>query len=259
MASSDPPYPKEWETDALLSDGSTVRIRPISPGDRELLVDFHGRQSPQSIYFRYFSPHPRLSDKELDHLTTLDYRTRMAFVAVVADRLVGVARYEGWSTDRAVALTAALDAGALDAEVSFFVDDGFQGRGLGTLMLEYLAAAGRYHGISGFVAHVLPENYGMLRVFRRAGFAVRTGFEEGVIKVALGIDVTAEASAAIDARERAAQAKSIARILEPSSVAVIGAGRHRDSAETIFISRKHMLSVSCGNQTLAASSMPKRS
>ncbi|MDA3039756.1 MAG: GNAT family N-acetyltransferase, partial [Actinomycetota bacterium] len=122
-----------------------------------------------------------------------------------------------------------LEAGELDAEVSFFVDDEFQGRGLGTLLLEYLAAAGRHQGIYGFDALVLPENYGMLRVFRRAGFDVRTGYEQGVIKVALGIRVTAEASAAIDARERAAQARSVARLLEPTSVAVIGAGRHPDS------------------------------
>ncbi len=231
MVFSDPPYPRDWETDALLSDGSTVRIRPIRPDDRERLVQFHGRQSPQSIYFRYFSPHPRLSSKELDHLTHLDYRTRMAFVAIVADQLVGVARYEGWVKEGALHADAAeaLEAGELDAEVSFFVDDDFQGRGLGTLLLEYLAAAGRYQGLRGFDALVLPENYGMLRVFRRAGFEVKTGYEQGVIKVALGIHVTAEASAAIDARERAAQARSVARLLEPTSLAVIGAGRHPDS------------------------------
>ncbi len=226
---SHPPYPQEWETDALLSDGSTVRIRPIRPDDRRMLIDFHGRQTPESIYFRYFSPHPRLSERELEHLTNIDYRTRMAFVAVVAERLVGVARYEGRTKDPSVELADVPVSGEMEAEVAFFVDGDFQGRGLGTLLLEYLAAAGRHHRVRGFVASVLPENYGMLRVFRRAGFDVKTSFEEGVIQVQLGIDVTPAASAAIEARERVAQAKSVARMLEPSSVAVIGAGRHPDS------------------------------
>ena len=87
-----PGYPAEWDADVVLADGSTVRIRPIRPDDGPRLVDFHGRQSPESIYFRYFSPHPRLSDEEVHHLTHVDYVDRMAFVALRGDVLVGVGR-----------------------------------------------------------------------------------------------------------------------------------------------------------------------
>ncbi|MEM7326348.1 MAG: GNAT family N-acetyltransferase [Actinomycetota bacterium] len=168
-----PAYPSQWETHAVLKDGSTVEIRPIKSSDREALAEFHGRQSRESIYFRYFRYRPELTDRELEYFTNIDYRDRMAFVAVLGSKLVAVARYEKWK-DRQ------------EAEVAFFVDDDHHGLGLGTLMLEFLAAAGRDRELAGFTATVLPENYRMLAVFRSAGFEVDTRFEDGLIEVSIG-------------------------------------------------------------------------
>ncbi|MFS8586750.1 MAG: GNAT family N-acetyltransferase, partial [Acidimicrobiia bacterium] len=211
-----PGDPAEWDADVVLADGSTVRIRPILPDDGPRLVDFHGRQSPESIYFRYFSPHPRLSDEEVHHLTHVDYVDRMAFVALRGDVLVGVARYDRWPMRS-------------EAEVAFFIDDAHRGRGMATLMLEYLAEAARRNGISAFTATVLPANRRMVGVFRAAGFQVRSTFEEGVIEVHLDLRPTPEAMAAIEARAQRAEAEAVRRLLEPRSIAVIGAGRDRHS------------------------------
>ena len=63
-----------WESDVVLADGGTVHVRPIRPDDAERLVAFHGRLSPESIYFRFFSPKPRLTDKEIEKFTTVDMR-----------------------------------------------------------------------------------------------------------------------------------------------------------------------------------------
>ena len=207
-------YPERWEADVLLSDGATVHVRPIRPDDGERLVAFHSRQSSESIYFRYFSPRPRLSDKDVDRFTHVDYRHRMAFVAILADELIGVARY-----DR--------DPSHPHAEVAFFTDDRHHGRGLATILLEYLAAAAREQGIYEFTAQTLPQNRKMLGVFKQAGFQVSTRFDEGVIEVRLGLEPTLEAQAKIDERERQAESRSIERLLSPRSVAVIGAGRQR--------------------------------
>jgi len=205
-------YPTAWDADVVLSDGSTVRIRPIRPDDAARIVEFHGRQSPESIYFRYFTPHPRLSDAEVEHLTNVDYVDRMAFVALRDDVMVGVARYDRWPLRS-------------EAEVAFFVDDAYRGRGMATLLLEYLAAAARQTGISAFTATVLPTNQRMVGVFRAAGFQVRSSFEEGVIEVHLDLQPTPEAEAAIEARSSRAEAQAVRRLLSPGSVAVIGAGR----------------------------------
>jgi acyl-CoA synthetase (NDP forming)/RimJ/RimL family protein N-acetyltransferase len=198
----------------LLADGATVHVRPIVPRDADRLVAFHSRQSSESIYFRYFSPRPRLSDREVERFTNLDYRDRMAMVAILADEIIGVARY-----DR--------EPGRARAEVAFFTDDRHHGRGLATILLEYLAAAAREQDITEFTAQTLPQNRKMLGVFKQAGFDVSTRFDEGVIEVRLGLEATLEAQAKIEERERRAEARSIERLLSPRSVTVIGAGRQR--------------------------------
>jgi acyl-CoA synthetase (NDP forming)/RimJ/RimL family protein N-acetyltransferase len=209
-----PGYPAEWDADVVLSDGGTVRIRPIRPDDGARIVDFHGRQSPESIYFRYFTPHPELSEDEVRHLTHVDYVDRMAFVALRDDVVVAVARYDRWPLRS-------------EAEVAFFVDDAHKGRGMATILLEYLAVAARRAGISAFTATVLPTNQRMVGVFRAAGFQVRSTFEEGVIEVHLDLQPTPGAEAAIEARAQRAEAEAVRLLLAPRSVAVIGAGRER--------------------------------
>jgi acyl-CoA synthetase (NDP forming)/GNAT superfamily N-acetyltransferase len=209
-------YPAHWEGDVVLADGSTVQVRPIRPDDGPRILDFHERQSPESIYFRYFTPRPKLSDADVEHLTHVDYVDRMAFVALRDDQLIGVARYDRWPTRS-------------EAEVAFFVDDKHRGRGLATLLLEYLAAAARQTGISGFTASVLPTNQRMVGVFRQAGFQTASAFEDGVIEVRLDLQPTPAAEAAIEARAQRAEAEAVRLLLAPRSVAVLGASRDRQS------------------------------
>ncbi len=80
--------------------------------------------------------------------------------------------------------------GTHEAAVAFGVEDSHQGRGLGTLLLEHLAAAARERGISRFVAETLPDNQPMIGVFRSAGWAVRTRFEDGLVVVEFPIETT---------------------------------------------------------------------
>ena len=75
-------YPARWETEVVLSDGGTIAIRPIRPDDAERILTFHERQSPESIYFRFFSPRPRLSERDVARFTQVDYVDRMAFVGL---------------------------------------------------------------------------------------------------------------------------------------------------------------------------------
>ena len=209
-----PGYPSRWEFDAVLSDGGTVHIRPVRPDDAERVGAFHDRQSRESIYFRYFSPMPRLGPRELDRLVVVDYVTRLGLVAVLADEIVGLASYDTWH-DRN------------EAEVAFIVDDDHQGRGLATALLEYLLVAARENGFAGLTAQVLPTNRKMLGVFHQVGFQVSSAFEEGVVEVHLGLEPTPEARALMARREQRAEAASVARLLAPRSIAVIGAGRER--------------------------------
>jgi acyl-CoA synthetase (NDP forming)/RimJ/RimL family protein N-acetyltransferase len=202
-----------WGQDVVLTDGSTVHVRPIEPDDGEALLAFHGRQSRESVYFRYFSPRPHLSDEDIRHLTHVDGIDRMAFVAERDDELLGVARYDRYP-DRPV------------AEVAFFTDDRMSGKGIATVLLEYLAAYGREIGISRFEATVLPSNRRMVRVFQAAGYGASSAYADGVIEVTFDIDPSEEAAQAMAERARRAERQSVVRLLEPRSVAVVGAGRN---------------------------------
>ncbi|MBI2708472.1 MAG: GNAT family N-acetyltransferase [Actinobacteria bacterium] len=208
-----PGFPAQWEADVVLTDGGTMHLRPIRPDDAARIERFHERQSPESIYFRYFSPRPRLTSRDLERFTNVDYVDRMAFVGLVGDELVGVARYDRFP-------------GRTDAEVAFFVDDAHAGRGIATVLLEYLAARGREVGLARFSATVLPQNRRMQSVFRQAGFAVTSRFADGVVEVEFPIEPTPEALAAMEARAKQAEARSVARLLSPRSIAVVGASRH---------------------------------
>ncbi|MGO9341552.1 MAG: GNAT family N-acetyltransferase [Acidimicrobiales bacterium] len=200
--------------DVLLTDGSTAHVRDIRPTDAEELRAFHASLSFRSIVLRFFGPHPHLSDKEVERFTNVDGADRVALVVERGGHMVAVARY-----DRS--------PGSDEAEVAFVVQDEYQGRGLGTVLLEHLASIARRHGIRRFIADTLSDNHRMLSVFREAGFARKYSRESEVVRVVLDIAPSSEALEAADARDRHAVVRSIERLLRPASIAVIGAARSR--------------------------------
>ncbi|MDQ0275847.1 acyl-CoA synthetase (NDP forming)/RimJ/RimL family protein N-acetyltransferase [Arthrobacter silviterrae] len=207
-----PVYPAHWEADVVLRDGSTGHLRPMTPADAPAVQAFHMAQSQNSIYLRFFTYKSSLTPKELRRFTELDYRDRVAFVITRGGDIIGIGRY-----DR-------LDDPS-EAEVAFNVSDANQGRGLGSILLEHLAAAARENGIGQFTAEVLPENRKMLQVFSDAGYEVHRHFDEGVVSLAFDIDPTQKSRAVMESREHRAEARSVAGLVAPASIAVIGASR----------------------------------
>lgn len=211
-------YPAAWEADVVLADGSTTHVRPIRPDDADALQAFHVAQSERSTYLRFFAHLERLPDRDLHRLVTVDHVDRVALVAVATDaddveRIIGVARY-----DRLVGEAPE------EAEVAFNVSDAHQGRGIGSVLLEHLAAAARERGVRRFVADVLPQNGRMIAVFREAGYAVTQQTEDGVVSVGFDIDPTDRSLAVIADREHRAEARSVRELLEAGSVVVVGPG-----------------------------------
>ena len=94
------------------------------------LAAFHERQSPESIYRRFFSPKPRLTDADLEHFTVVDFVDRVALVVERYGEFIAWASYERWP-------------GRDDADAAFQVDDAHHGKGIATLLLEHLAAIAR--------------------------------------------------------------------------------------------------------------------
>ncbi|MEV0779578.1 GNAT family N-acetyltransferase [Streptomyces sp. NPDC050428] len=213
-------YPDHWEADVVLRDGGTARVRPITTDDAERLVSFYEQVSDESKYYRFFAPYPRLSDKDVHRFTHHDYVDRVGLAVTVGGEFVATVRY-----DRIDARGMPASEPADEAEVAFLVQDAHQGRGIASALLEHIAAVARERGIRRFAAEVLPANNKMIKVFRDAGFTQKRSFEDGAVRLVLDLEPTAESLAVQRGREQRAEARSVQRLLGPSSVAVVGAGR----------------------------------
>lgn len=209
-----PGYPTSWEADVVLADGSVAWVRPIKPSDAEGVHRFHSGQSKESVYFRFFAPIPRLSDRDVRRFTNVDYNERVALVLMIRGDIAGIGRF-----DRLEGPTSTT------AEVAFNVSDAHQGRGVGSVLLEHLADIGRQLAIRRFVADVLPSNRKMIRVFKDAGYEIEQAFDDGVLGVSFDIEPTDASRAVLMSREHRAESVSVRRVLSPTSVAIIGASR----------------------------------
>jgi acetate---CoA ligase (ADP-forming) len=207
-------YPAQYESDVVLRDGSTLRLRPIRPDDAEPLRTLHERLSKESLRFR-FSGALTEGAAEVSRLLRADHRNEFVLVAEVGSRLVGVATYvrDPKKPDR--------------AEVAFAVIDTLQGRGVGTRMLDTLAAIARDHDIQTFDAYVMLANERMMRVFLDSGFEVTRRLEGGVYHVTLLLAPTVLYETRVAERSQSAATASMKSFFEPTAVAVVGANHER--------------------------------
>lgn len=169
-------YPAELEREITLRDGARLRLRPIRSDDQDRLIAFHDRLSRQTAYQRFFSVMRRLPPDWAHWLANVDYQRRLALLAehgeAGAPELVGVARYE--STDQQDT-----------AEIAFVIQDDWQNRGLGTILLDALLAAAEARGIRRFRAYVLAGNARMIDLLVRFTDVDERRTESGVTELLL--------------------------------------------------------------------------
>jgi acetyl coenzyme A synthetase (ADP forming)-like protein len=208
--------PEDFEANVLLADGGSAHIRPLRVEDEPAVRALYERVSDHSRYLRFFSPLTAATAAYIENVHG-DADHRFALVAEIGNIIVAIAEFDvGPEGDI--------------AEVAFTVQDDQQGRGFGTILLEMLARAAAARGIRRFTAEFLVENDRMRDVLAHAGFTVNWLRADGGVG-----DATLELipnGAWVDAheqREHTAAAHSIARVLTPASIAVVGAGRDDNS------------------------------
>ena len=209
------PYPREREAEIVLRDGSTVHVRPVRPADGEAIRAFLDGVSEESIGFRFFGA------------PSLDWVTKWSIDVDYADRFALVA--EIGNPRQIVAHAAYVRIDARRAEVAFLVADRWQGKGISTVLLGQLAEVAARHQISTFTAEVLPHNHRMIEVFRQSGFPVDMVSTPDAIEIELPTSLSAEGLTRFEERERFAVIAGVRSVLEPHSVAVIGASRREDA------------------------------
>jgi GNAT superfamily N-acetyltransferase len=165
---------RNYRVNAPMLDGAAIVIRAIRPDDQERLHEHFKGLSEKSVYFRFMGIRRDLSPEDLRHLTELDFKNHVGLAATLIEngreRFIGVGRY-------------ICGADPARAEVAFAILDGFQGRGIGTLLLEHLSLIADANGVAKFEADVLGENRQMLEVFAHSGFESHRTLDSGVVRL----------------------------------------------------------------------------
>jgi len=211
------PYPSNLESDVVLRDGSTVRIRPARPDDLARVQDYLLGLSPETRRLRFWTVGVNIGELA-EKIVDVDYRDHLTLLVLRGGdegTMIGGAQY------------SRIDGGR--AEIGMSVADEWQGKGIGSILLGQLAQAAAERGVAILEAQVLPENHGMIGVFRESGFPLSIRALPGSIEIEFPASLTEEAVAQFERRETAASVNAVRTFLSPRSVAVVGASRDRSS------------------------------
>jgi len=167
------PYPARFEKVMPMRGGGEYTIRPIHPDDAEMLRRLVRELSPQSRYFRFISSMAELPPPMLARFTLIDYDREMALIAILkerkadedgeiveTERIIGVSRY-------------VTNPDQSSCEFALVVADDFNGKGLGSRLMESIMDVAREKGLSEIEGLVLANNAGMLRLMRGLGYEVK--------------------------------------------------------------------------------------
>jgi acyl-CoA synthetase (NDP forming)/GNAT superfamily N-acetyltransferase len=203
---------------ALLTDGSTVEIKPARAQDAEAVRAMHAAMSPDNIYLRFFSLSPNAAEQEAKRVCRKPDSGHAALLAWQDDRLVGVGAYE-----------PAGKPGV--AEIAFAVPDDMHGRGIASLLLEHLVWQARRRDLRAFTAETLAENSAMLRVFADVGLPAKRRISDGVVELTFPLPDGEDNYrldnylATVASKESRADVASLRPLLQPRSLVVVGPSR----------------------------------
>ena len=171
------PYPSEFEFYEAFAE-TELFIRPLKPTDEDMMKDMFYSFSEKTIHQRFMSTRVIQPRFERMSQVNIDYDNTMGF---------GIFQKIGQKTVMVAMCNYEVDTKTGSAEVSFAVMDSWQGKGLGSYMLDLLIKVGKSRDIKTFTAEVLSNNAGMLNLFYRTGLDVIAKLEEDVYLVSFDL------------------------------------------------------------------------
>ncbi len=175
------PYPSEYVSSFTAKDCAELTIRPIRPEDEPMLVKFHKTLSERTVYQRYLQMlglEQRVSHERLTRICFIDYDRQISLVAECTDAETG--EHKILAVGRVQKLQ-----GTDTAEFAIVVSDHFQGRGVGTEILNRLVEVARAEKIAKLHGDVLADNFGMRRLCEKLGFTLEASADEPTVDVEL--------------------------------------------------------------------------
>jgi len=159
-------YPARME-ETRMYDGQPVTFRPAKPVDERLIQEHFYDMDEKDVRTRFFSMRRSFYREDMEKMFQVDYIKNLSIVAVTGEigfeKIIGLGMY-------------ALEHGAV-AEVAFSTAKEWQGKGIAGIILNKLAEAARENGFNSLVAYMLPTNTGMIKLFKKLPFKVKSVFE----------------------------------------------------------------------------------
>jgi GNAT superfamily N-acetyltransferase len=147
-------------------DTRAVSIRVATADNKEKLRRMFSRLSSQSIYRRFHLPYPRVPEQMLNIMLDVDHYDKESLLAVAEEEIIAHAMYVRLGASR-------------EAEVAFVVEDGWQSKGVGKLLLSEIAEEALLRDVETFTGEVLGENRRVLSllnaVFSDVVYVIRDG------------------------------------------------------------------------------------
>jgi acetyltransferase len=162
------PYPSQYVTRWTAKDGVSLTIRPIRPEDEPLLVRLHETLSDQTVYRRYLRPlqlRDRVAHDRLARICFVDFDREIALVAERHDPRTGAR--EIWGVGR-----LSKNRSKQAAAFAVLVGDPYQGRGLGSELLQRLVDVARGEKLARLVGRISADNERMRALCRAIGFEI---------------------------------------------------------------------------------------
>ena len=204
----------------LLKNGQGLQFKPASKEDIPLVESFMKRISLESLRMRFMASISEIPQKIIQDLCSGDFIQSGCLLAITGEdsdeKVVGLGNYISIGNGRT-------------AEVAFLIEDEYQGRGIGTLLLERLAGLAAANGFIEFEAEVLPDNQPMMKVFKSSGFEKHRVWSSDTVHIELPVNGAAALWERADLREKIAVANSLIPLLQPKVIAVVGASRDSSS------------------------------
>lgn len=175
-----------------VTEGELV-LRTGKVTDADAVVAMHERCSHQTRTQRYHVPMVRLTQRTARHL--LAPAGGASVLAWVGDAVVGMATVAPWDEETDAVM-----------ELAVMVEDGWQGRGIGTALLRQVLGAARDLDADRVVCLVQPGNLAMLRTVNAAQLRARIVSTDAHLTVSIPLTRQRTATATAEAADRLAVA-----------------------------------------------------
>ncbi|WP_022665070.1 bifunctional acetyl-CoA hydrolase/transferase family protein/GNAT family N-acetyltransferase [Desulfospira joergensenii] len=172
-------YPSHLDYRKTFKGGEEVRFRAIKPSDEEAMRRFFYRCSKEMIYYRFFYSIKTMAHDKMQEYVNVDYSREVSIVGLSTegdqDKIIAEARL-------------IRDERSYYGEVAFLIDEAFQGKGLGSYMMDLLVGFARKKGLKGIMAEVMSDNQPMIKVFEKIGLPMEASLDAGVyhLKISFG-------------------------------------------------------------------------